>query len=282
MPISYVGSVTGINNAPLVLPAHTDRDFIVLFTAGDASNSPVSPTSGFNNTEVSTTPFSRPLGVIPAMMVESVVSDGTMTVIPPNSGSGDFTRIAVIWRGTNFNNPNSALQLQGDNLTTTEPKNRVKFTAASSPGTLDHWYVNFTSIVMNGDATDESGPPGSLTRRATAADDQRIAVYDSNANIATFPDTNGPIFTTGDHEWRSLSFFLYVLDGAYLKETLEDVTLLSEAELVYPPPPIDAVLVATLDGSGGARPRAARSQVRGGFLSCWHPRSFARSATAAR
>lgn len=247
MAISYVGSVAGINNAPLALPAHLPNDIIILFTAGDASNQGIAPTPGFNNTEANSSPFPRPLGVIPAMLTETVISDGSMTVVPPNSATGDFSRIAMIYRGANINSPATTLQFLGDHISPSEGDTRINFPDAASANPQSRWYINFSSVVMDGDPEDLTTPPISLTRRITIADQQRIAAYDSNGNVGSFPATNGPIFSTGDHEWRSHAFFLFQMDGAYLSQTLANITLNSTAEVVDPPPPIDAELISTLD-----------------------------------
>jgi hypothetical protein len=224
MAISYIGGVSG-NNSPLVLPDHGEFDFILLVTQGDNTNQPET-TPGFTLWYSYITTTSIP----GRMRFEYKFSEGGSGLeIPPNTGTGNFNRVADIYRGVRNPNgvditPNPDADLSGGGT------NRITF--GSNPIAISgSWIVAWASIVMNGAPADVSTPPASLTRRGNVANQQRLASYDTNGPVGSFPDTLGPVFSP-NRNFRSVTTTLQPLEGAYLIQTLQDVVLAAESTLM--------------------------------------------------
>jgi hypothetical protein len=223
MAISYIGGVTG-NNSPMVLPDHGEFDLILLVTQGDSTNQPET-TPGFTLWYSYITTTSIP----GRMRFEYMFSPGgSGLIIPPNTGIGNFNRVADIYRGMRNPNPVDTTPNPDADLSV-GGANRLTF-GANPVAISGSWIMSWASIAMNGDPADVSTAPAALTRRGNVAGQQRLASYDTNGPVGSFPDTLGPVFSP-NRNFRTVTTTLQPLEGAYLIQKLENVVLDGQAVL---------------------------------------------------
>jgi len=239
MAISYVGGATGVGNNPIVLPAHGSGDFAILLTVNTDAGATPDQTSGFTNWYASgDSRFDIP-GRIRAEY-RRLTSDSY--TVDPNPMAGNLLRIVEIFRGVRITDPPlDTTPWPGTMVISTAE--RIAFNdSGTQPNSM---YFAAGAVTTNGDIADETDPPASINRLNFINGAQQIATYAKGDPYPGLP-ANGPLFSE-DRNYRYVGGSIFALDGAYLVQTLEDVELLSTAEITDPPPPIIAELTATLD-----------------------------------
>lgn len=242
MALSYVGSIAG-TNAPLVVPTHAPGDIIFLVTQV-ADNSLPPLTDGF--VTFAAAPSNTEDG---HFRIDYRRALGTEYTAEPNAALNVIGRFAVIYRGVAADSTIAGAPRPMRYISAGADQTRLTFhDVEASQYFAGDWTIAVARVTTNGIAANETAAPATqLVRRAFINAEQQFGWYDSNGiETPPFPETDGPLFSS-PHVWVTYAWSLHILDGALLIQTLQDVELLSEAELTTPPDPINAELVQSLE-----------------------------------